>query len=94
MIILFPLDKTKGFKMNQNELVERHIITETPEEFEKRVDDLVWQKDITYLEAVEELTKHMEVENVPPLLTKNLYAMLQREAESLSLLKTKANRIF
>jgi len=88
-LIQFPYEKSKGFIMNQKDIVQRHLITETPESFEYKVTELVWQEDITYLDAVLTLTEDMESETIHALISKPLYKVLEREAKELSLLKAK-----
>ena len=75
--------------------IERHVIKETRETFSRKVEDLVWAEDITHLDAVFELMERtgMEPESTGKLLSKDLYAKVEQEAEDLSLLKTKTNRI-
>lgn len=69
------------------------ILKETAIEFSKRVDDLVWKEDIPYLEALNEITieSHYEPERVAKLLTPDLKAKIQYEAENLSLVVKSGN---
>lgn len=72
------------------------VLKETAQEFSKRVEDLVWKEDISYLEAVSEIAiqSQYEPERIAKLLTPDLKAKIQYEAEKLSLVsKSENNRL-
>lgn len=94
-LIFFPIERTERFIMNQEKIIKDHVLKETKESFSKKVEDLVWQKDLTYLDAIHELMEqsNIEPEAISKLLSKDLVSKVEREAEDLSLLKTKTNRI-
>ena len=70
-------------------LLSQHVVKETRESFSKQVEEIVWDKDISYLDAVYHLMdlKGLEPEIMGKLLSKDLYAKIEREAEDLSLIK-------
>lgn len=76
-----------------NEL-EARVIKETPRAFSKQVIDLVWEKDISYFEALNKLMqeKNYEPEYVAKLVTPDLKSFLTEEAGKLALIK-KENRL-
>lgn len=69
--------------------IEKQIIKETQRSFSEKVEDLVWMKDISYLDAIAELTEEhgFEPQQVPKLLTPDLYNKLVIESENLFLIK-------
>lgn len=69
------------------------ILKESAQEFSKRVDDLVWKEDISYLEALNEIMaeSQYEPEKAAKLLTPDLKAKIQYEAEKLSLISKSPN---
>ena len=75
--------------------IETHVVTETRQSFSEKVEEMVYMKDIPYLEAVQELVTELniEVENIKTLLNKKILAELEIEAEKLFLLKEKKNRL-
>lgn len=77
------------------DIVTKHVLKETRETFSKKVEDLVWDKDIPYLDAIFTITTNngLDPDTIDKLLTKELYSKVEREAEKLSLLKTKTERI-
>lgn len=78
-----------------SENIEEHVIKETRESFSLKVEKLVWEKDIGYLDAVQELAEkqNIEVEGIKSLISKDLMSKLSAEAEELKLLKTVENRL-
>ena len=94
-IIIFPIERTLDFMNNQDRLIKQHVLKDTRESFSKKVEELVWEKDITYLDAIFDIMERQDIEpeTMGKLLSKDLYARVEREAEGLSLLKTKTNRI-
>lgn len=94
-ILFFPTE-TEDMTEDTEAIIVSQIIKETPMTFSNKVEDLVWMKDISYIEAVAELTDKLgyEPQNIPKLLTPELKIKLQHEAEELSLIKkTKKNRL-
>lgn len=63
--------------------------------FQKEIEDLVWKLDVPYMEAIIIFCEEndFEIEEVPRYLTDNMRTKLQIEAEELSMLKTKTNRL-
>ena len=63
--------------------------------FSLGIEQLVANTDYTYLEAISEHCKEtgLEVEVAATLITPNLKAKIQEQAESLNMLKTKGNRL-
>jgi hypothetical protein len=63
--------------------------------FSLGIEHLVANTDYTYLEAISEHCKEtgLEVEVAATLITPNLKAKIQEQAESLNMLKTKGNRL-
>lgn len=94
-VIYFPIERTIHFMNDHENMIKRHVLSETKESFSKKVEDLVWEKDVTYLDAIQELVEvnNIEPESISKLLTLDLYSKLEIEAEELSLLKTKVNRL-
>lgn len=93
-ILFFPVED--NMTEDADKIIVSQIIKETPLTFSAKVEDLVWMKDISYIEAVTELTDKLgyEPQNIPKLLTPELKIRLQHEAEDLSLIrKTKTNRL-
>lgn len=66
-------------------------LLETPETFWKKVDDLVWDQDITYLEATVKIAEdnEYEPERVAKLVAPVLKAKIEEEASSLNLIEKK-----
>jgi hypothetical protein len=75
--------------------IKRQIIKETALEFSKKVEALVWQEDISYLDAIFTLAEEggYEPERVAKMLTPDVKAKLEREAEDRSLIKKTSNRL-
>lgn len=69
--------------------IEKTILKETQEEFSKKVDDLIWQLDISTYEAVVILMEknHYEPEVVAKLLTPVLKAQIEQDLKNLHLMK-------
>ena len=63
--------------------------------FSLRIEQLVANTDYTYLEAISEYCKEtgLEIEVAATLITPNLKAKIQEQAESLNMLKGKGNRL-
>jgi len=63
--------------------------------FSLSIEQLVANTDYTYLEAIGEHCKEtgLEVEVAATLITPNLKAKIQEQAESLNMLKGKGNRL-
>ena len=72
-----------------DDTLKEHVVKETKESFSHKVEEIVWMKDITYLEAIKEQTElsDLEPQTVSKLITKDLYAKLEEEAEELFLIK-------
>lgn len=82
--------------MNQPEdSIEKIIVKETRASFSQKIEDIVWDKDISYMEALElhATSSGIEPEKVKRLISKDLLAKLEREAEKLNLLTTKKSRL-
>jgi hypothetical protein len=77
--------------MNEKELLEKQVVKETTESFEIKVENLIWDKDITYLEAITEIVEQedYDIDSINLLISNNLKMKLEIEAEKLSLLKAK-----
>ena len=60
-----------------------------------RIEQLVANTDYTYLEAITEHCKEtgLEIEVAATLITPNLKAKIQEQAENLNMLKGKGNRL-
>lgn len=77
--------------------IQNQVIKLTPEVFSKEVTALVWKDDISYLEAIVHLMneKQLEPEYVAKLLTKEVKAELEIEAQDNNLVeKSEVNRLF
>jgi len=63
--------------------------------FSLNIEQLVANTDYTYLEAITEHCKGtgLEIEVAATLITPNLKAKIQEQAESLNMLKDKGNRL-
>ena len=63
--------------------------------FSLNIEQLVANTDYTYLEAITEHCKEtgLEIEVAATLITPNLKAKIQEQAESLNMLKDKGNRL-
>ncbi len=81
--------------MVDEKILEKTVIKVNKESFSRSVEELVWEKDISYIDSVTELSinNDIEFENVKKLLTPEILMKLEFEAESLSLLKTKETRL-
>lgn len=75
--------------MDEKEVIEKQVVCETPQSFSTKVEDLVWEKDIPYLDAVVELCEKLgyEPESIPKFITEELKSKIAFEAEKLSLIK-------
>lgn len=78
-----------------DERIKKQIIKETATEFSKKVEAMVWEEDITYMEAISSLMEQetYEPERVAKMITPDLKAKLQLEAEDLSLIKRTNHRL-
>lgn len=93
-----PANQDSNGDLIQQEIEERikkQIVKETAAEFSKKVESLVWQEDISYMEALSTLAEegNYEPERVAKMVTPDLKAKLQLEAEDLSLIKRTTNRL-
>ena len=63
--------------------------------FSLRIEQLVANTDYTYLEAISEHCREtgLEIEVAATLITPNLKAKIQEQAENLNMLKGKGNRL-
>ena len=79
----------------ESQEIEDHVLKETRESFSLKVEKLVWEKDVSYLDAVQELAEKqvIEFEGIKKLISKDLMAKLSIEAEKLKLLKETENRL-
>ena len=77
------------------ERMKKQIVRETTIEFSKKVEALVWEQDITYMEALSTVMEEAgyEPERIAKMITPDLKAKLQKEAEDLSLIKRTNNRL-
>jgi len=75
--------------------LKKHVIKDSAVSFSKKVEDMVWALDMTYLDAVLSLMEQSgyEAENMPKLLTAEIKSKLEIEAENLSLIKKTTNRL-
>jgi len=75
--------------------VRKQIIKETAIEFSGKVEKMVWEQDITYMESLSNLMEeyNYEPEAVAKMVTSDLKAKLQEEAENLSLIKRSNTRL-
>jgi hypothetical protein len=80
---------------SEKEIVTKEIIKENAVEFSTRVENLVWEEDISYFDSVQKCAeqKAYEPERVSKLLTADLFAKLQREAEDRHLIKKENNTL-
>lgn len=62
--------------------------------FQLEIEAIVSRTNLSYLDAIMEFItdSDIEIERIPKILSDNLLAKLQREAEDLSLLKVKTKR--
>ena len=72
-----------------NNIIERIVIKENEKSFSQSVEDCVWEKDISYFDAVIEVmtSKNIEPNQAAKLLSKDIKTILKHEASELSLLK-------
>ena len=70
-------------------IIERIVIKENEKSFSQSVEDCVWEKDISYFDAVIEVmtSKNIEPNQAAKLLSKDIKTILKHEASELSLLK-------
>lgn len=75
--------------VNINTIIEKQVVKETESSFSQAVENRVWEKDISYMEAIVEvmMEKKIEAPQVSKLLSKEIKNILQCEATDLSLLK-------
>lgn len=77
--------------MNDNitKIIENHLTLETEKSFSQSIENRVWDKDISYMDAIVELMeeKNIDSSQVSKLISKEIKNILQHEAESLSLIK-------
>jgi hypothetical protein len=78
-----------------DERIKRQIIKETAIEFSKKVEALVWQDDISYLDAITILAEegNYEPERVAKMITPYIRGKLEKESEDRSLIKKDSNRL-
>ena len=77
------------------ERIKKQIVKENAAEFSKKLEQMVWEEDISYIEALTTLTEQSgyEAERVAKMLTPEVKAHIQNEAEDLSLIKKSNNRL-
>lgn len=75
--------------MEISNIIERIVIKENEKSFSQSVEDCVWEKDISYFDAVVEVmtAKNIEPNQAAKLLSKDIKTILKHEASELSLLK-------
>ncbi|MCU0389049.1 MAG: late promoter transcription accessory protein [Chitinophagaceae bacterium] len=63
--------------------------------FQNEIEDIVWKYDVTYMEAIIMFCEEndFEIERVPRLLSSKMKADIQKEAEDLSMLTEKNERL-
>jgi hypothetical protein len=84
-------------RINNLDNIEKEVVKETANSFYQKVDDLVWQKDISYYDAVCEIMvkNDYDPEFVAKLVNAELKAKLQIELEQKSLVqKSGTKRLF
>ena len=79
--------------VENSEEITKTVIKETAYEFSKRVEELAQENDLSYLEAVQKCGEesNYEPERIAKLLSGDLYAKIQREAEKVNLVKKSGN---
>lgn len=77
------------------ELLQENVSIFSQEQLTEKVNELVQEKNMTYMEALLEITKDVDydIETFKKYISKSLYAKLELEAEKLYLLKTKSYRL-
>lgn len=76
--------------------IENLVVKETPETFFNQVEDVVWDKDVTWLEATIQVIKknNYEADLVKKLINSQLKGLLYREAQKLNLVKKEFEGLF
>ena len=84
-----------NIELEIEERIKKQIIRVTSSDFCKKVEDLVEEKDISYLDAISEIMEEMEYEpeQVAKLISTQIKANIQKEAEDLLLVKKTNNRL-
>lgn len=82
---------TDLLKTKEQKQIEANILKENALQFSTDVENLVWEKDISYLDAILELVekRSIELEVIPKLITKELFFKLEEEAIDLKLVTSK-----
>lgn len=77
------------------ERIKKQIVRETASDFSKKVEALVWEQDLTYMEALSQVMEEggHEPERIAKMVTPELKSKLQKEAEELSLIKKTNHRL-
>lgn len=72
-----------------NKIIEMNVVQITQYDFSKRVEQLVWQDDISYIEAIAVVTDEFEIqpEDIKQYITEDLMYKLHNSACELKLLK-------
>lgn len=93
-------EKEKSEKITDQDIssiIETQVVKYSKQDFSKMVEDLAWTNNYTYIEALTKIVEDEQLEHssVKKLLSENLIARLEQEAESLNLIKAeyKKNRI-
>ena len=78
------------------EQLENIVVKETPESFSIKVVDLVTEKNMTYLDAIKQLTEEYdyEYEFVSKMLTPVVFCKLKEETTKLHLIKKEETAFF
>ena|ERR1035437_971720 len=89
------LDSNGDIQLEIDERMKKQLVKETTIEFSKKVEAMVWEQDISYMEALSTVMEegNYEPERVAKMITPELKAKIQQEAEELSLIKRTNNRL-
>lgn len=79
---------------DENIAIDEVLLKKSPKKFAADIEELVWDKDISYIEAIIHYceTNDLEIETVSELVSKNevLKSHVEQEAEDLNFLEKKA----
>lgn len=70
------------------------IVSETAETFSNKIEEYVWQHDVSYLDAMMELAKTHNYDEtiIKSLLTSEIMAHISHDAEKINIIKTKKSK--
>jgi translation initiation factor 2 beta subunit (eIF-2beta)/eIF-5 len=70
------------------------IVSETADSFSQKIEEYVWEHDVSYMDAMLELAKKLNYDEtvIKSLLTPEILTHIQHDAEKLNIIKSKKSK--